>query len=56
MKKRNDAVISYYKCPSCGKVLSIPRQSGKLRGRGHKKDIWCPFCKEEKTFVELEIY
>jgi transposase-like protein len=56
MKKRNDATIAYYKCPECKKVLSVPRQIGRRRERGHKKDLWCPFCKAERTFVEMDIY
>ena len=56
MKKRNDSIIAYYKCPDCQNVLSIPRQGGRRRERGHKKDLWCPFCKEDKTFVEVDAY
>lgn len=56
MKKRNDAVISYYKCTGCEKVLIVPRQAGRMRERGHVKDLWCPFCKAEKKFVEMDVY
>ena len=46
----------YYKCPTCSNMLSIPRQIGRQRGKGHKKDLWCPFCKEDKKFVEMSMY
>ena len=56
MRKRKDIQIMYYKCCSCNGMTTVPRQKGRLRGVGHLKDMWCPFCGEEKKFVEIGMY
>ena len=56
MKKRRDIQIMYYKCRSCSGMTTVPRQKGRLRGNGHFKDMWCPFCGSEKKFVEIGMY
>ena len=56
MRKRNGYFIVYYKCKYCGNEFTIPRQVSKMRGVGHIKDIWCPWCKEKRKFVETGIW
>ena len=56
MKRRNDNVIMSYQCKYCGNKVTVPRQLGRLRGVGHIKDMWCPFCKENSKFIEIGIY
>ena len=50
--RRQAYCISYFTCPSCGKVFPLPRKRGSRRSRGHIKDIYCPFCKETKKYIE----
>lgn len=45
--------IHYCTCPKCKKKFPISRKKNKKRQNGHKKDIWCPFCKEVTTMIEL---
>ena len=44
--------ISYFHCPDCDKVLTVPRMKYGAREKGHMKDLYCPFCKETKTLKE----
>lgn len=52
MKKRNDIYVSQLTCPKCGGRFPIPRKAGMKREKGHVKNIWCPYCKEDRKFVE----
>ena len=56
MRKRNDYLIMYYRCNSCGREFTIPRHKGSLRGKNHIKDLWCPWCKANTKFVEIGIW
>ena len=53
MKKQRFMDLSTFVCPCCNKTFPIMRSHGKQRERGHIKDIWCPFCKEERKFMEI---
>lgn len=53
MRKRSNYTISYCMCPNCGKGFPIPRMGNRVREKGHKKDLWCPFCKETVTMSEM---
>lgn len=44
--------IHYFTCPTCKKQIPLPRKQSKRRTNGHQKNIYCPFCKEVKTFTE----
>lgn len=52
MRKRNNMYTSYLTCEKCEKIFPIMRSKGYMRERGHIKDMWCPFCKEESKFIE----
>lgn len=45
--------LSTFVCPDCGKTFPLMRNHGEQRKRGHKKDIWCPYCKDTKQFIEV---
>lgn len=45
--------MSYFRCESCNNVLTVPRMKYSTREKFHKKDLWCPFCKETKTMKEI---
>lgn len=51
--KKTHYKISEYSCPDCGTIFPIPRKRGKIRGKGHIKDLWCPMCKGVKKFKEV---
>lgn len=51
--KRCQFTISQCICPDCKNKFPIPRKISKQREKGHLKDIWCPFCKETKTMLEI---
>ena len=50
--KSRKCVISYLRCLECGREFPIPRRDCSAREKGHIKDIWCPFCRAERKFVE----
>lgn len=50
--RKQPYIISELTCPECGKIFPIPRWKGAKRSHGHIKDIWCPYCKGIKKFVE----
>ena len=52
-KTKNSCSISNFICPDCGGVFPLPRISGKSRGRGHIKDLWCPRCKKIVKTIEI---
>ena len=52
MRKRNDFYVSELECPVCHKRFPIPRKSGEKREKNHIKDIWCPYCKKKRKFIE----
>ena len=42
--------INDFVCPECGQTIPLPRRKGKVREKGHIKDLWCPFCQKiQKT-------
>lgn len=52
MRKRNDFYTSELECPVCHRKFPIQRKAAEKRERGHIKDIWCPFCKKKRKFIE----
>ena len=52
MRKRSNMYTEYLTCPECGNKFPIMRCKGQMRSKGHQKDMWCPFCKQEVKFVE----
>ena len=54
MKRRNDMYISMLRCKVCSNTFPIPRRKGRMRENKHIKTFYCPFCKEERDFVENE--
>lgn len=53
MRKRRFEISRLF-CPVCENKFPIPRRKDKRRKNGHKKDIWCPYCKEVKTMIEIK--
>ncbi len=52
MRKRGNMYTSYMTCSECGKKFPIMRCKGNMREKGHLKDMWCPFCKQDVKFIE----
>ena len=53
MRKQRFMDKSELICMTCGNRFPIMRNHGKPRERGHIKDIWCPFCKQDRKFQEV---
>lgn len=56
MRKQRFMDLSTLTCKECNGKMIIPRNHGDRRARGHIKDMWCPYCKAERKFVELAEY
>lgn len=52
MKKQRFMDQSMLVCSSCGGRFPIMRNHGERRKKGHIKDIWCPYCKTDRKFIE----
>ena len=44
---------SIFICTVCGNRFPLMRDHGNQRERGHIKDLWCPFCKADRKFLEV---
>lgn len=53
MKKRG-MIISNFVCPDCSSIFPLMRKQGQMRMDGHKKTLWCPFCKRKRQFEEIK--
>ena len=53
MKKQRFMDQSTFICPVCNNRIPLMRPHGKPRERGHIKDMWCPFCKDDRKFKEI---
>lgn len=45
--------ISYCVCPECKNYIPIPRRVKAAREKGHKKDLYCPWCNKVVTTTEI---
>lgn len=52
MKKRQ-MTERRFKCPDCQAVMTAYKSSAKRTAAGHKKTMWCPWCKAEKNFIQI---
>ena len=50
--RANRFEISQFVCQECGKQFPIPRAKARRRGKGHIKDLWCPFCQKQVKTIE----
>ena len=53
MRRRNITVIRFFKCPSCGLVVTAPKYAGKTN-QGHIKTMWCFNCAKEQDFIQID--
>lgn len=52
-KNRRGCVISRFVCSDCGTIIPLPRNHGRMRKKGHIKDLYCPVCKVVKKCEEI---
>lgn len=53
MRKRRivqNAVV----CPSCGQKIEFWRYATHQHKAGHRKPMWCPFCKKRQKMIEIK--
>lgn len=52
MKRRNYESSNFF-CLNCGeKNMPIFRSTGRMKESGHRKKLYCPWCKEEVNHIE----
>lgn len=54
MKKRQVFYIRTFQCPDCGNKVYASKVKG-FTGNGHIKDIYCPYCRDEKQKEQIEM-
>ena len=47
--------IRYFHCPVCHKVMVAPKHKNFKKEKKHRKNMWCPFYKEERRFILDEV-
>lgn len=52
-KKVRFYVMRDFKCPVCGYTHSASKKCSAMTGMGHIKTMYCPFCKEERDFIQI---
>ena len=52
--KRSSREIRIFCCPVCGGIMYAPKKSCGRTVIGHKKKLWCPYCRREKNFEQIE--
>ncbi len=55
MRKGKVEYNDFY-CLNCGKSVALPRKSGHQYPSGHRKVIYCPFCRETVNHVQCKSY
>lgn len=53
MRKKRFMELSTCICNECGCKMTVPREHGNMRKKGHIKDLWCPICKKDTKFYEV---
>ena len=54
--KKKSVTERRFKCPKCGYVATTFKKSSRRSSEGHLKIMWCPFCKDEHNFIQLNRY
>ena len=55
MKKQNYCYDNSFFCLNCGeKNVVIPRKKGHQHTSGHRKALYCPWCKNEVNHIECK--
>ena len=56
MKRRKTVTHPFY-CLKCGReTLNLPRYVSHQYQKGHRKKLWCPWCKTEVNCIEIRNY
>jgi transcription elongation factor Elf1 len=52
-KKRRIVYIRWFGCPECGAVVTATK--GQKTPAGHIKTMYCPICKTDRRFMQVDI-
>jgi peptide subunit release factor 1 (eRF1) len=55
-KRESKVALCDLYCPQCNFRMTIARRESKKKKDGHLKWLWCPMCKQEINFVEMNHY
>lgn len=48
-----NTILTELICPHCGEIVAIQRNKYRAKSIGHIKDMYCPYCKEYRKFIEI---
>lgn len=48
--------LRVFECPECHNKLYASKSANKMTSNGHIKTMWCPICKKENDFVQIDKY
>ncbi|MCI9541474.1 MAG: hypothetical protein HFG39_10570 [Lachnospiraceae bacterium] len=54
MRKRIQFYFRTFQCPDCGNKMFASKMKG-FEANGHRKNLYCPRCKTEKTMEQIEM-
>ena len=50
---KTQTVMRVFKCPVCGGVILASKKANRKTPDGHVKDMFCPYCNDERKFVQI---
>lgn len=54
MKNRRNFEMHEFYCPECHRrIYDIPRLTGQFREKGHRKNLYCPWCQKITRCKEI---
>ena len=53
--RKKDILIHECTCTVCGGKMYVPRDRSRLRERGHKKRLFCPYCGKRINMEENDL-
>lgn len=56
MGRTNKFEIHDFYCLNCGRSVPLPRKISQQHSGGHRKKLYCPFCKVTVNMVECKSY
>ncbi|QIA28712.1 hypothetical protein [Phage f2b1] len=54
MASKKATVPAHLNCGECNNPVQILRVRGRMKEKGHVKDMWCYKCKKETKHIEIK--
>ena len=55
MSKKHNYSVRVFQCPECNNKMYAPKGRSHCSPRGHIKTMFCPYCKCDRDFIQIDI-